>query len=154
MNKPLLITLFITALGISIFLLPDGVVAVLFITVLSLIAVLIIKKTEDEQAFHLNLFFIALLLRVLLATAIYAFDLQDFFGPDAKAYDERGFILMQYLTGQIPDITEEVQYYTEGTGFYYIVASIYAITGRNPLCIQFLNAITGAGTVTADKINS
>ena len=120
----------------------------LFGSALSVIAVLIIKKIEDEQTFHLNLFFTALLLRLLLATAIYTFDLQDFFGPDAKAYDEWGFMLMQYLTGQVPELSSNVREFAEGgTGFYYIVAAIYSITGRNPLCIQFLNAFAGAGTV-------
>ena len=146
MNHLILVALFAAFVVISIFLFPVGPVAVLFCAAGSAIAVFFIKKVETNRRFHLNLFFLALLVRVTLATIIYALDLQLFFGPDANEYDKRGFELMQYLTGT-PGVDENILTITGNTSMHYVVATIYMVLGRNPLCIQYLNALAGAATV-------
>jgi hypothetical protein len=146
MNKPLLIILFITALGISIFLFPNGATAVLFCGVLVALAVFFIKKIEVDQSFLLNLFLAALLVRVLLAAIIYTFDLNQFFNEDAVGYDKYGYEVMLHLTGESA-ADQSMLFWAGENKMFYVIAVIYMILGRNPLSVQFLNAVVGAAIV-------
>jgi 4-amino-4-deoxy-L-arabinose transferase-like glycosyltransferase len=110
----------------------------------------LIRRIPMHGSYLLKLFLFALLARVLIATAIFVFNGQDFFGGDAWTYDHFGALQMAGWTGDRSAQTN-VDWFV-GTGFasswgmLYIVAGIYSIIGRNMLAIQLLNAVLGAAT--------
>lgn len=138
--------LFALALGTSILLFPVGAVATLFCLSLTLITIQFIKKIDIDYDFNVNLFLTALFLRVLLATIIYSMNLERFFGSDAIGYDEIGYELMRYFSGEVrlnPYLLE----WASINQMFYLVATVYWFVGRNPLFIQMFNALLGAATV-------
>ena len=124
--------------------------AVLFCGVVAFIAGVIIRRERSHGSFLLKLFLLAMLLRVVIGTAIFVFNGQDFFGGDAWTYD---FFGLQQTAAWAGDrlAAREVRIFV-GTGFgsgwgmVYLVAAIYEVVGRNMLAVQFLNAILGAAT--------
>jgi hypothetical protein len=126
--------------------------AVLFCTVVAFLAGLIIRREQTDGRFLLRLFLLGLLLRVVIGTAIFVFNGQDYFGGDAWTYDYYGF--QQTLTwGGDRAAAREVRLFV-GTSFasaaawgmVYLVAGIYALVGRNMLAVQFFMGILGAAT--------
>lgn len=152
MDKVLAVFAFLLAFAVMIVALPEGPVAVLFCSILALIAVFIINKTTEgeEKVFLRRLFIIGLLLRVMLATAIFVFGLQLFMGPDALSYDKAGQTIVGSWMGYKNLDAGYLEYVTnpEGGGFgmMYTVAGIYFITGTNPLAIQLFITVLGAAT--------
>jgi hypothetical protein len=124
--------------------------AVLLCCALSAITCLVIARHSEESQFLLRLFVIAVLVRMILGTAIFAFRGQEFFGGDALTYDFLGTAQINSWGGD--------RYYTQvmnahlghsgGTswGMTYLVAGVYLIVGRNILAVQFVNAVLGAAT--------
>jgi len=124
--------------------------AVLFCGVAAFIAGLIIRRTRSHGSFLLKLFLLAMLLRIIIGTAIFVFNGQDYFGGDAWTYDFYG--VQQSLAWAGDKLAaREVRLFV-GSGFgsawgmVYLVAGVYEIIGRNMLAVQFLNAILGAAT--------
>jgi len=169
MDRTLAVILFILAFFVMFFAYPAGPLAVLFGAVCAIVAINFINRsfTGDEQIFLRRLFIIALMLRVVLATVTYVFELQHFFGGDSITYDRAGNELQRYWFGYASEATEYHEYYlgfaTRGTGsgfgMAYIVAVIYSVVGRNPLAIQLFNSVLGAATacliyVCAQKVFS
>lgn len=148
----------ISALSVICFLIivsntQTGLAAVLLVMAITVFAVYLIKKEEFDQQFLLNIFLAALAVRMMLAYAIDVYDLQFFFAPDSLTYDLRGFEILQYYqSGGIGAAAAFSR--AESTSMYYIVAVIYFLTGRNPLNIQLVNAVFGAGTVVLMYITS
>ena len=124
--------------------------AVLLCGMLATIAVLIIARQGESAQFLIRIFIAALLVRMILGTAIFVFRGQEFFGGDALTYDQIGFAQLRFWLGDT--------YYWQvvknfvgktgggGWGMVYLVASIYAVVGRNVLAVQFVNAVVGAAT--------
>lgn len=119
-------------------------------TVAAAIAAFFIRREPDHGDYLLKLFGFALLLRVLIGTAIFAFNVQDFFGGDAWTYDHFGHQQMlawdgdryaQLLVDRFVGTT-----FRSGWGMVGVVGVIYKIVGRNMLAIQFFNAVLGAAT--------
>jgi 4-amino-4-deoxy-L-arabinose transferase-like glycosyltransferase len=110
----------------------------------------LIRRIPAHGSYLLKLFLFAVLARVVIATAIFVFNGQDFFGGDAWTYDHFG-VLQMYAWGGDRSAQANVDWFI-GTGFtsswgmLYIVAGIYSIIGRNMLAIQLLNAVLGAAT--------
>jgi hypothetical protein len=111
---------------------------------------LLISRTGSDSTFLLRLFIGALLVRVIVGTVIFALNLQEFFGGDAFTYDLFGNALLKVWQGD-----NSYKYLVNmfvgnasgsGWGMIYMVASVYGITGRNMLAIQFINAVLGAAT--------
>jgi hypothetical protein len=121
-----------------------GPAALVFCLPLSLACARLIQRVENQRRFLLQLFVISLLVRMLVATSIFAYDLQEFFGGDALSYDEQGSELLLYWQGQRPEVVAEDNLVV--WGMPYLVAGIYAIVGRNMLAVQFFNAVCGAAT--------
>jgi hypothetical protein len=126
--------------------------AVLFCGVGAFIAGVIIRREKTDGKYLLRLFLLGLLLRMVIGTAIFVFNGQDFFGGDAWTYDYYG--LQQTLTWAGDRVAaREVRLFV-GTSFasasawgmVYLVAGIYEVVGRNMLAVQFFNAILGAAT--------
>src|ERR1044072_2546098 len=109
MNKTLPILCFIAAIVIMAAAFPEGVVGVLLVVVFSTVVVLVIRQNAEEKHFLINIFLIALLIRLLFATISYVFKLQGFFGEDAFLYDEMANRLSQIWIGATPAIDPESQ---------------------------------------------
>jgi 4-amino-4-deoxy-L-arabinose transferase-like glycosyltransferase len=138
------------ALCVGIIMLVPGVgaAAVLLAAGLGTLALLIIYQTGVDRRFLLQFFTIALLLRLAVGTLTFIFRLQEFFGGDALAYDEQGNILLRVWRGELS--YNLLNGTLAGQTFYgmpYLVASIYAVVGRNMLAVQFVNAVLGALTI-------
>lgn len=113
------------------------------------VAVFLLARAHEDRTFLLNLFFGALLLRIVVATGIYVFGLQEFFGGDAITYDSLGTIVSYWWQDEIsrPVYLNMIgRHLARNWGMPYLVASIYLVTGPNMLAIQFFNAILGAAT--------
>src|SRR5919202_1704033 len=87
--------------GIIVFVPEYGAAALLPCAALALVSLLIVKRVDSDSGFLPQVFVAALLLRVLLATAIFNFNMQEFFGGDALTYDAQGFALLQVWRGEL-----------------------------------------------------
>ena len=145
---PTLVTPYVSDYGpVSNF---DTAKAVLLCTALAVGAGFFIYKREGYGTFLLRLFIAALLVRMILGTTLYVFRLQDFFGGDAWTYDYFGWAQLQGWNGD-KFLLSEVEQFTRrgagsGSGMVYMVASIYALIGRNMLATQLVNSVIGAAT--------
>src|SRR6185369_14554136 len=124
--------------------------AVLFCGGAPIITSKIIRRTRSHGSFLLKLFLLAMLLSIIIGTAIFVFNGQDYFGGDAWTYDFYG--VQQSLAWAGDKLAaREVRLFV-GSGFgsawgmVYLVAGVYEIIGRNMLAVQFLNTILGAAT--------
>ncbi len=127
----------------------DAGPAILLILPLAALVMLGIQRLEDRK-FLLRLFAWALLLRVAVGTAIYAFHWQVFFGGDALTYDFLGDCLNNVWVGNVDYQRAIDEFYAGGSssgwGMMYMVAGIYKIVGRNTLATQYINCLLGAAT--------
>jgi uncharacterized membrane protein len=136
-------------LGVAVTLLiPVGAAAVVFCTVLMVAVAAVVGRVRDHRTFLLQIFFGGLLVRALIASLIYGFGLQEFFGGDALTYDSVGHALMDTWKGNKQYKDQITAWLDGGTGWgmIYLVAYIYSAVGRNMLAVQFFNAILGAAT--------
>lgn len=114
------------------------------------VAGIVIRRNREHGAYLVKLFMFALIVRVLIGTAIFVFKGQDFFGGDAWTYD--GFGFYQLLGWQGDKYAQVVvdQYiggdFRSGWGMHSMVAMLYALVGRNMLAIQYFNSVLGAAT--------
>jgi len=149
---PYLIALFViaAAIGVCAVAFPEGVSAIVIVTILSATAISVFHRTTDEPQFITKLFFGALAVRIVLGIAIYLLDLSSFFGPDAETYHYRGGLVVDYWNGLVPGTLPEVVRFTAttgaGWGMHYLVAGIYFIVGKNALAAQALVWVAGAAT--------
>ena len=129
---------------------PDGATAVLVVAVLSAIAIFIFRKFSEEKEFLTTVFLVALAARMAFGILIHVFDLRDFFGGDAKAYDMYGAVLMDTWLGhaqQAGGLTYQLDPASgAGWGMYYITGFIYTVLGRNIFAAQSFCAVIGAAT--------
>ena len=126
-----------------------GAAAVLFCAAVAAVAGAFLHRVKEHRTFFLRIFVGGLLLRAGLATLIYVFNLQEFFGGDALTYDSVGNSLMEswgsrYSVGE--DVATRWAGVGGGWGMVYMVGIIYSVVGRNMLAVQFFNAVIGAAT--------
>jgi hypothetical protein len=146
MNGLLASLSFLLFISLPYFIPVHGGPAVLLGGACALVACFFIKRTELDKEFLLQLFVSALLVRVVLASAIFVLRLQGFFGGDALTYDQQGYLLSLVWQDQL-NYGEFVRGNVETfLGMPYLVAVIYTITGRNMLAVQFFNSVLGAAT--------
>jgi len=127
----------------------DAGQAVLVCLILAGIAGYFVYQDKEEGNFLLQLFAWALLIRMLVATGIFMFNMQEFFGGDALTYDFFGHAQMKAWQGDsfykvIADRFTSGQ--ASAWGMVNVIAVIYSIIGRNTLAIQFVNSVIGAAT--------
>lgn len=136
-----------TAIGIALLVPGYGASAVLVCAIAAIIAGLFTSRIETDKKFLLRILILGVLVRMLIGTVIFTLQLQDFFGGDAKTYDELGRQLLSVWHGE-KIYLQNIQFFSNGGGWgmLYLVASTYALIGRNPLAIQFINAVIGAAT--------
>jgi hypothetical protein len=145
MNKGLIFLTFLTAIIISILLFPEGAVSAIlgslgFILVVKLLSLKI--KDKEILYFLTNVFVAAFLVRILLASLIYGFSLENSFGPDATTYDFWGNGIKEYWWGNSDRPTTD--FTRSGYGMPYIVATVYFFTGQNPFAVQVVSCLVGA----------
>lgn len=124
--------------------------AVLSCTALAAFAGLYAYKRKVDGPFLLRLFVAALLVRIIIATAIFIFHAQDFFGGDAITYDFFGQAQLQGWLGDKYSQAIANQFVRSGEGsgwgMVYLVAAVYGLIGRNMLAVQLINSVLGAAT--------
>jgi 4-amino-4-deoxy-L-arabinose transferase-like glycosyltransferase len=131
--------------------LQDGVLALVVAVLLDLaIAAQVRARAGDEGPFLLRIYWWTLALRYALAIGlnVYAGSMSfaGMFWGDSNTYDAGGYGIALYWQGDsvaLPGGVDVVGRY----GFYYFVAAIYFVFGRNQLLVQFLNGTIGAITV-------
>ncbi|HEX8491237.1 MAG TPA: glycosyltransferase family 39 protein [Pyrinomonadaceae bacterium] len=152
MNSILVFLALVLCAGIAIFVPVFGASAVVLCVVLATIAGFVISRAKEDGQFLLRIFVGALLVRMLVGTLIFAFNLQEFFGGDALTYDFLGSSLLKYWQGEKFYWIYVQRYLGTGTGgaggwgMLYLVGGVYAVLGRNMLAVQFVNAVLGAAT--------
>jgi len=128
----------------------DTAKAMLLCIGLAAIAGYLCYRHDDNGSFILKLFISALLVRLLLATGIFVFKAQEFFGGDAITYDYYGLMQLKAWGGekyyQIVVNTFVGEGQGSGWGMVNMVAVIYGLLGRNMLAVQFVNSVLGAAT--------
>lgn len=114
------------------------------------IAGVAIRRNREHGAYLVKLFMFALIVRVLIGTAIFVFKGQDFFGGDAWTYDGFGYYQLLAWEGDKYAQLFVDQYmggdFRAGWGMNWVVAAIYAVVGRNMLATQYFNSVLGAAT--------
>lgn len=109
----------------------------------------ILTHSSPHGEFLLRIFLAALLVRMLVGSMIFVFNLQTFFGGDAFTYDLLGHLQVQAWGGdQLAKSQIAVALEKTGSpwGMIYLVAGTYQLVGRNMLAVQFVNATLGAAT--------
>lgn len=114
------------------------------------IAGIAIRRNREHRSYLIKLFMFALLVRVLIGTAIFVFKGQDFFGGDAFTYDAFGNLQLLAWEGDKYAQIFVDRYvggdFRSGWGMNSMVALIYAVVGRNMLSVQYFNSVLGAAT--------
>src|SRR5678816_615186 len=77
----------------------DAGQAVLFCLILAIIVGCFVYRNTEHRSFLLQLFGWALVVRMLVATGIFIFNVQEFFGGDAITYDFFGFAQLKAWQG-------------------------------------------------------
>jgi hypothetical protein len=127
----------------------DAAQAVLVCMLLASVVGYFAYQDKEHGSFLLQLFAWGLLIRMLVATFIFMYNVQEFFGGDAITYDFFGYAQMKawfgdsyfkaiangFMSGQ-----------ASAWGMVNMVAVVYAVIGRNTLAIQFVNSGIGAAT--------
>jgi hypothetical protein len=142
---------FIVAFGIFAVPFPDGAVALMAVIILSAGAIHLFRRYTEEKDFITNVFLVALVLRLAFGIMIQIFELRDFFGGDAVAYDARGASLVDVWlghtarTGSIIWLNDDP---ASGAswGMNYFTGIIYLLLGRNIFAAQSICAVFGAAT--------
>jgi 4-amino-4-deoxy-L-arabinose transferase-like glycosyltransferase len=122
--------------------------AVLLCAALATLIGLFSYRQKPHGSFLLKLFISALLIRMLLATIIFVFNQQEFFGGDAITYDFFGSALLRGWGGDRYYLSIANRYMGVGAGtgwgMIYLVSGVYALIGRNMLAVQFISGVLGA----------
>ena len=146
----LIIASILAIFGGVIFIRPEEGPGALALCVLTSVPTIIILAREPEQrTFLMRLFLIAIIVRVILATAIFVGHMEEFFGGDANTYDLFGQSLVASWHGDVYHAGKFLSFTQSGAsawGMLYLVAVVYEVIGRNMLAIQLINASVGAAT--------
>ncbi len=160
MNRILALLSFAVALGVIVFVFPEGVTGVLLGTVCTLGAMTLINRLSSDyddatKNFLRQILICGLLFRVILASLIFVFQWQSFLGPDAGGFNDFGAILMRSWTAGSANEYQTIINNsgvtsggsdTVGWGMPYLVGFIYLIVGENNFAVQVFNSVLGAAT--------
>jgi hypothetical protein len=145
--------LIILALAISgavVYLIPgQGGGALAFCVAVSLPTLFVLARVGEERRFLLRLFVLAVLVRVIVASIIYVWNLQEFFGGDANTYHIFGESLNMSWHGDDYHTSRYAAFIQSGVGAWgmlYVVAIVYEVLGSNMFAVQLINASVGAST--------
>ncbi|MFT3743917.1 MAG: hypothetical protein QM785_06430 [Pyrinomonadaceae bacterium] len=140
----------VIAMGIALVPFPDGAAAIAFVMALSALFIIAFRKYTEEKQFITTVFLVGLALRMAFGLLIHIYELREFFGGDAFAYDAKAALMVENWMGLSinPDNTLFDFDARSGVawGMYYITAAIYYVFGRNIFAAQSFCAVIGAAT--------
>ncbi|HEU4933176.1 MAG TPA: glycosyltransferase family 39 protein [Pyrinomonadaceae bacterium] len=146
----LIIASILAIFGGVIFIRPEEGPGALALCVLTSVpAIIILARSPEQRTFLMRLFLVAVIIRIVLAMAIFVGHAEEFFGGDANTYDIFGQSLVaswhgdEYHAGKFLSFTQSG---ASAWGMLYMVAAVYEVIGRNMLAIQLINAAIGAST--------
>jgi 4-amino-4-deoxy-L-arabinose transferase-like glycosyltransferase len=140
----------VIAMGIALVPFPDGAVAIAFVAALSAVFIIAFRKYTEEKEFITTVFLVALALRMAFGIFIHIYELREFFGGDALAYDVKAAQMVENWMGL--SINPDTSFFEFDPrsgiawGMYYVTASIYYVFGRNIFAAQSFCAVIGAAT--------
>ena len=145
------IGLILVVFGGIFFVQPQAAPGALTLAVIaSLPTILILSRgSVEDRTFLIRVFILGLLVRMILATVIYAGHMEEFFGGDANTYDIFGKSLAASWHGDKYHLARYQSFVASGAsawGMIYIVAIVYELFGANMFAIQLLNASIGSST--------
>ena len=123
--------------------------ALAFCAIVSAPTILILARSHTERRFLLRLFLVAVMVRIILATIIFAGHMENFFGGDAITYDAYGQSLVHAWHGDDYHAAVYASFARQGVsawGMIYLIAGVYELIGNNIFAIQLINASVGAAT--------
>ena len=145
------ILLLITAFGFIIAEGFDGVTSILLVAVFAAPVIYLIRWTDLNKSFVLDMFLLALAVRMAFGLFIHVYELRDFFGGDALTFDVCGNQIAEVWSGRAsPDDTLSLRAMsttTPGFGIHYLVAAVYYLLGPNILAAQSLVGLIGAAII-------
>jgi len=141
----------IVAFGIFAVPFPDGAVALMLVVILSAGTLAVFRRYTDEKDFVTMVFLVGLALRLGFGIMVQVFDIRDFFGGDAVAYDRAGASLVEIWLGHVTRSSAVI--YTmdaaaagSSWGMNYFTGFVYLLLGRNIFAAQSFCAVIGAAT--------
>jgi len=151
MNRLLAVLCFVVGIAMMILGFPEGFAALATVVICSAVVITIIRQQVREEAdFLVQLFLIALLVRLVFGIFIHIFDLREFFGADSQFYDSLGARLTEIWYGDTNTNDSLAQRAMRmsgpGWGMNYLVGLIYLLLGRNIFAAQSFCAVIGAAT--------
>src|ERR1700741_414046 len=146
----LIIAMLLSIFGGVIFLRPEEGPGALALCVLTSVpTIIILARTPEQRTFLMRLFLIAVVIRVVLAMAIFVGHMEEFFGGDANTYDIFGQSLVAAWHGDAYHAGKFLSFTQSGAsawGMLYMVGAVYEVIGPNMLAIQLIHASVGAAT--------
>lgn len=140
----------VIAMGIAVVPFPDGAAAIALVMALSALFILAFRKYTEDKEFITTIFLVGLALRMAFGLFIHIYDLRDFFGGDALAYDAKATLMVENWMGISTNPDNSFFEFDPRSGIawgmYYITAGIYYIFGRNIFAAQSFCAVMGAAT--------
>lgn len=128
----------------------DGAGAMLVVAIFSAITIIFIRQKTNDSDFLINIFLIALSLRLSFGLFIHLFDYRGYFGGDALTYHSLGKQIVDVWWGVAsPDMAWSQRAMSTsgpGWGINYLTAFIYVFLGPNILAAQSFCAVIGAAT--------
>lgn len=127
----------------------DGILGAVVVLILNLCILAAVEKRlpAGEARFVSRIYSLTLLLRCALAVFLNQYSADSgfsiLFWGDSSTYDVGGYLLAQKWHGE-PITLDHYNRFVSGWGFFYGVAAVYYVFGRNQLLVQFLNATMGA----------
>ena len=140
----------VVAMGIALVPFPDGASAIALVLVMSLGFIVAFRKYTEEKEFITTVFLVALAARMAFGIFIHIYELREFFGGDAFAYDAKAAQMVENWMGL--SINPDTSFFEfdprsgVAWGMYYITAAIYYVFGRNIFAAQSFCAVIGAAT--------
>ena len=146
----LIAVLTLAVCGAALFLSPNEAPGALaFCIATSLPTLFLLIRREDDRAFLLRVFILALLIRIAVALVVFVGHYEEYFGGDAITYDIYGQSLNAAWHGDKYHLGRYNLFVASGAsawGMLYLVAGVYEILGENRFAIQLINASVGAST--------
>jgi hypothetical protein len=146
----ILIFLVVVVCGGTLFIKPsEAPGALAMCAVAAMPTIIILARTPEQRTFLMRLFVLALVVRMILAVAIYVGHMEEFFGGDANTYDVFGQSLVEAWHGNEYHQAKYESFIMSGAtawGMIYLVAAVYEVVGVNMLAVQLVNAAIGAAT--------
>ena len=152
MNKAIVALCGIVGLTLSALVPPYGAVSIMVVIILCVPAFFIIKNYSegDEQKFLLNIFFVALLARLVFGFGILLFDITTLIAEDTETYHFVGYRFVEIMRGvTVPDDLTTYRATSKsipGWGMYQLVGLIYYTFGTSLYIAQSFCAVFGAAT--------